>query len=164
MQYVDGGPCVDAIAADTVIEAEVDDLLDEGRWQLFAMSSRAFGVTSSLSLPIRFNDAVMGGVNMYASSPGAFDGKHERLAEALHAWAPGAVTNADLSFASRARAARAPQEIRDDFVVEQATGFVIARYGLDPVAARARITEAARRAGVPEVKVARDILASGEHG
>jgi GAF domain-containing protein len=161
MQYVDGGPCVEAIDADQVHDVNVEDLLDEGRWQLFALSSRAFGVATSLSLPIRFNDEVMGGVNLYASEPNAFEGKHEQLAQALHAWAPGAVTNADLSFSSRVKATQAPREMREEFVIDKATGFVIARYGLDGPAARERIAEAARRAGVSEADVARDILASG---
>ena len=74
---------------------------------------------------------VVGGVNLYASTPDAFDGHHDEVAEACGAWAEGAVTNADLSFSSRIRASAAPERLRDRGVVDVATGFVAEHQDID---------------------------------
>jgi len=66
------------------------------------------GISSTLSLPILGDGHVVGGVNLYGATSDAFDGHHEDLADACGAWAAGAVTNADLRFNSRVRAAATP--------------------------------------------------------
>ena len=72
-QYVDGGPCVE-VTEGRMDMAEVDlaDPLDEGRWQLFSRVGAAAGVASSLSLPAYHDGVLVGGVNLYASTPEAF--------------------------------------------------------------------------------------------
>src|SRR3954451_19462365 len=77
VQYLDGGPCVAAADRAEPLDVNVDDLLDEGRWQLYARASAASGVASSLSLPAMHGALVVGGVNLYAATPDAFAGKHE---------------------------------------------------------------------------------------
>ena len=99
-----------------------------------------------------------GGVNLYASSPDAFTGRHERVADLFGAWAAGAVSNADLSFATRAEAARAPQRLQEQDSINQAVGIVMASSRVDSDTARGRLREAADRAGVPELQVALAVL------
>ena len=69
-QYIDGGPCVEAVnEPGKIIETQIEDLLDEDRWTVFARSSAAAGVASSLSMAIaREAGGVVGGVNLYAST------------------------------------------------------------------------------------------------
>ena len=43
MQYLDGGPCVQAVHDDAHRVEAVDELLDEDRWALFAQASAAGG-------------------------------------------------------------------------------------------------------------------------
>src|SRR4051794_24582082 len=50
VQYVAGGPCVDSGLGQ--VELVVDDVLDERRWQQFAVSSAAAGIQSSASMPL----------------------------------------------------------------------------------------------------------------
>src|SRR5680860_1169127 len=102
IQYLDGGPCVNATQDGTTI-ATAQLPTDEGRWQLFARGWGLAGVASTLSLPVMSDGRAVGGVNLYAATPTAFDGHHEELADACGTWAQGAVTNADLSFSSRLR-------------------------------------------------------------
>ena len=118
-------------------------------------------MVSTLSMPIQENDEVTGGVNLYAASPNAFTGHHEELAGLFGAWAPGAVSNADLPFHTRAEAAKAPQRLEDQDRVNQATGVVMAAHRVDADTARARIRDAAARAGVPELRVALAVLREG---
>jgi GAF domain-containing protein len=159
-QYIDGGPCVDVAAEPgKVIETNIDDLLDEDRWTVFARSSAAAGVASTLSMSISGGDGqVTGGLNLYASTPGAFAGRHETLAAALGGSAESVVTNADLGFSSRERARQAPGVLLDRARIETAVGILAARYRQDLESARARLLRAARRAGVDPVVVARVLI------
>jgi len=155
-QYLDGGPCVEVTEARRdVVEFATDDPLDEGRWLLFAQTSAAVGVASSLSLPIFGDGRVIGGINLYGSTADAFTGHHNELAGALGASASATVSNADLSFATRLLAARAPAQLRATQQIETAAGLLAARYDQDADLARARLRDAAARAGVDEALVAR---------
>ncbi len=160
IQYAFGGPCVDAaLHGATVLSGDSDDgLLDEQRWAQFARSGSAHGVMSTLSMPIYADGRVVAGLNLYASTPNAFAGREEQLAALLGAWAPGAVHNADLSFSSRADAREAPQMLRDNSVMDQATGVVVAMHAVPQARAREIIADAARRAGRSELAVARELV------
>ena len=85
-------------------------------------------------------------------------GHHGDLASALGASAAGAVTNADLAFETRLRAERAPQQLRDQQALEVGTGILAAREELDVDAARARLVQAAARAGITVVQAALVII------
>lgn len=158
MQYVDDGPCVTALREEEPIATELDDLLDEGRWLLFARASALRGVESSLSLPVLRQGRVVAGVNLYASTADAFEGHHEELAAICGAWAPGAVTNADLSFSTRHEAAATPARMSDQNVVDQAIGMLAEAHHLSTNEAAERIRQAAERAGIGEAQAARAII------
>jgi len=160
MQYLDGGPCV-AVAQedrDRIDVDSIDDLMNEDRWSLFARASAAAGVQSTLSMPLLRGALVIGGINLYASAPDAFEGHHEELADALGASAATAVTNADLSFSTRERAVQAPADLIARQAVEMAVGLLAARYGEDSSAARTRLRAAAAGAGIDEALVAQVLL------
>lgn len=157
IQYIDGGPCVEATSKGEVHEA-AHGQTDEALWQMFARAQSVAGVASTLSLPIMRGDQVVCGVNLYASSADAFDGHHDELAEACGAWAQGVVTNADLSFTSRLRAAAAPTRLRETALFKAASGFVASHQDIDAESAAGKIRNAAIRAGVSPTDVARFIL------
>jgi GAF domain-containing protein len=163
LQYLGGGPCVDAVETGVAGAWRRADLLDEHQWQLFALGEAAAGVRSTLSLPITDGRRVVVGLNLYAATDDAFEGHHDELAAALGAWAPGVVTNADLSFRTRAEATQAPGRIEDRDDVDRAIGVLAGRSGIDTNTAERRLREAAERAGVEVAAVARLILESGSH-
>jgi transcriptional regulator with GAF, ATPase, and Fis domain len=150
IQYVAGGPCVDAVKAEQVMAFERADLLDEQAWRLFADATAAAAVASTLTLPILEGGRVVGSVNLYASTPDAFDGHHEPIARIFDAWAPGAVTNADLSFTTRRLAETAPEALQDDVDLTIASGVIAAREDTTIEVAREQLREAAQRAGVTD--------------
>ena len=158
IQYLDGGPCVSA--AEKASPQEARTVTDEDQWHLFAQAQAASGVASTLSLPMMSHGRVVCGVNLYASTPDAFDGHHEVLADACGAWAQGVVTNADLSFTTRLRAAAAPARLRERAFVDSAIGFLAAYHSVDMETAAEQIRQAAARAGVREADVAKFILDS----
>jgi GAF domain-containing protein len=158
LQYIAGGPCLKAVETQEALVYSEGDPLDEERWQLFARGTAALGVASTLSLPVLSDGVVVGSVNLYAASAQAFAGHHDELARLFGAWAPGAITNADLSFRSRSVAEHAPDKLRGEYHIEVAVGIIAMQQHLTPDAARKQFTEAAQRAGVTEAELAGTII------
>lgn len=157
VQYLTSGPCVEAVDGQGLTTTS-EDLFAEPRWQAFAQATAASGVRSTLTFPMLKGDEVVGTVNLYGSSGDTFDGKHQLLAIIFNGWAPGAVTNADLSFSTRRAAEQAPEHLRATALVETATGVLAASSDVDVDAARQQLEDAAARAGVPLDKLARLII------
>jgi GAF domain-containing protein len=157
VQYLDGGPCVQAAHEDQTLDVNADDLFSEDRWMMYAQASAAHGVASSLSLPLLHAGRVVGSVNLYASTPDAFEGHHSDLAEVLGSSAASAVANADLSFATRLEAVEAPQRIVDQNDIDIAVGILSANQGVDIGTAQERLRQAAARAGITERQAARAV-------
>src|SRR5215212_2800543 len=90
LQYERGyGPCVDAGRAGQIFL--VSDMWTEQRWPDYARHVAARGVLSSLSVPLPFQGAAIGGLNTYARHPGAFSEQDVVLAEEVAAWVAVAV-------------------------------------------------------------------------
>lgn len=157
VQYLDGGPCVEELERGLSIDVTPDELLDEQRWQMYARATAAAGVQSSLSLPVVRDDVVVAGLNLYGSTPDAFHGRHEELADALGGMVEGAVTNADLEFVTRERAAEAPKRLADQRDVDIAVGIIAASQAVDTRTAEQRLQAAAERAGISVAQAARAV-------
>ena len=142
--------------------APIGDLLDEGRWQLFAQASAATGVRSSLSLPIRQGDRVVGSVNFYGTTADAFAGDQQELARLFGAWVEDAVRNADLSMSSVQQARSAPALLAEREVVDRAVGALASSRGISTIEARERLTDAGLRAGTTDVDLARAVVSGLE--
>jgi GAF domain-containing protein len=135
-----------------------EDLLDEETWHLLALATAARGVVSTLTLPIVKDDSIAGAVNLYGASRQAFTGHHEQLAEIFGAWAPGAVTNADLSFSTRRDAEQAPRRLQKESTVSQAAHVIAELEGVSLSDALRRIRAAALRAGISEEQLAEAVI------
>jgi GAF domain-containing protein len=158
VQYLAGGPCVEAAHTDQIEEFYPCEALDEDRWCLFAQATAARGVRSTLTLPVLSDGRVVGTVNLYAASRRAFVGHRAELAEPFGAWAEGAVANADLSFTTRREAEQAPTKLRNQALIDQAVGIVAEQLGVDVTTAAARLREAATRAGVTLLQLAGQLV------
>ncbi len=161
VQYATSGPCVAAIreAHELSIE-DIDSPMVEQDWQMFALASAASGVRSTLSFPLSLGGRVIGGVNLYAGSEDAFSGHHDQLAAVFGTWSEMAVRNADLGFASRRRAEQGPAHLAEQSEIDLALGVLMAQRGLSPEEARADLSDAARRAGIAPLDLARTILSA----
>ena len=160
IQYLEGGPCVDAMGSGEVIADSDAGPMDERRWRTFAAASARAGVASTLSIPLMTHGTVYGGLNLYGSTTTTFDGHHEELAELYGGWPDGAVTNADLTFSTMARARTAPRVLADATRSNMAVGMIMSAHGLPESAARTRLSDVAARAGVSEGRVADVLLAT----
>jgi GAF domain-containing protein len=148
VQYLDGGPCVDAARVGEAVEADAQSALSEEQWALFAKIAAAGGVRSTLSLPYVRDGQVVGGVNLYGTTESAFEGRREALADLLGAWSEGAVTNADLTLSGVQLARETPRNIENTAVLDQAVGMLMAAQGVDSGTALSRLAGAAERAGI----------------
>lgn len=157
-QYLDSGPCVESVKAEKVLAYTADDFLQESAWHLFALSTAAAGINSTLTLPVLKDEQVVGSVNLYAATTDAFTGSHEAIAAIFSAWAPGAVANADLGFATRSMAQQAPQILLEETRIQVARGVLVDTQGLTIEEAEKQLAQAARRAGVSEAALAERII------
>jgi GAF domain-containing protein len=158
VQYLDSGPCVDSIAAGHGIATNAPELMAEDPWRLFAEATAAYGVHSTLTLPLTDRGKVVGSVNLYGGTAHCFEGHHEQLARILGASAPGAVRNADLSFSTRRQAEESPERLRSEAEISKAIGVLAARLGIDVAAAEERLRDAAGRAGIPLHQLATAVI------
>lgn len=147
VQYLDGGPCVDAIASGQVLTTDDMDTLDP-EWTLFNAATTANAIVTTLSLPVRSQGGVVAGFNLYSEQAHAFDGHHEALAEILGAWVDGAVSDRDLDFATREQARRAPLVLREATHLSVAAALLGRALDLEPAEAEERLRHAALRAAV----------------
>ena len=154
-QYLDGGPCVAAFEQSKPLDMDIEALLDEDRWQLYAQASAAAGIASSLSLPVMNGRRVVGGVNLYASTKDAFTGLHDAIAEAVGSDARLAVANADLSFETRKQAMDTPTRVLESGDINVALGIISESQGVDMPLARQRLRQAAAQAGITEAQAAK---------
>lgn len=164
VQYLDGGPCVDGVKEVRVMEYRDEEVLGEESWQLFAQATAAAAISSTLTLPILNESRVVGSVNLYATTPRAFSGHHEEVAEIFDAWAPGAVANADLSFSTRRTAEKAPRLLYEDMRIQVALGILMSSRNIGLEVAREQLHEAARRAGVSQAALSERLIAGVAHG
>ncbi len=160
IQYTVGGPCVESVRAERVLAYTQEDFLGEAGWQLFAQATAAASIASTLTLPIVSEAMVVGSINLYATTPDAFACRHEEIADIFGAWAPGAVTNADLSFRTRTVAEQAPLVLREQVHIQVALGILIEDQHLDLETARARLYDAAHRAGVTVAMLAEQLVSN----
>lgn len=156
-QYLYGGPCVEDLEGTEPLNVTIGDLLDEGRWQMYAQASATAGIASSLSLPVMAADRVVGGVNLYASTADAFTGRHQPVAEAVGSGAAFAVSNADLSFTMLQQALEAPDTLCALGDMDLAVGVISESQGVPITIARERLRDAAAPAGISEAEAAKAI-------
>lgn len=158
VQYVVGGPCVDGPPTEPVLY-EGDGPDNENQWQAFGNATAAKSIATTLTLPILdASEVVIGTVNLYAAVRGAFRGQHDEIAEIFDAWAPGAVSNADLAFETRQVARESLKTHRANMRIETAIGILMSARSVDADTARTLFEEAAQRAGVTAEQLAETML------
>jgi GAF domain-containing protein len=123
-QYESGqGPCLRASAG--AVSLSIPEMVAETRWPEWTSLARQHGALSSLSIGLPVQEVVTGALNVYATTPHAFDDDSITLAETFSEYAAVALANAHLydSTATLAQQMRAAMESRA--VIEQAKGIVM---------------------------------------
>ena len=144
LQYLRGyGPCMDAGRSGLVLV--VDDMRTDTRWPDYASDVAGRGVLSSMSVPLPYQGATVGALNVYATSPGAFTAESQRVGEQVASYIAVAVANAD-AHAEAASSARQMQEaMRSRSVIDMAKGMLMAQHGCTPEEAFTMLSRASQR-------------------
>jgi GAF domain-containing protein len=146
LQYEHGyGPCMDAGRGGVVLR--VDDMGTEQRWPEYVAHILAeTPVRSSLSVPLPYQGATIGALNIYSTRPAAFASPKSLSAglEAAEVIAV-AVANADAHWqlGEQARNMRVAMDSRA--VIEQAKGILMAQRHVDAQQAFEILREASQR-------------------
>ncbi len=78
----DQGPCLDCFRTGEPVQAE--DLTDaESLWPRFTAPARRAGFAAVQALPMRLREQVVGALNLFRASPGAFSAADIRVGQAL---------------------------------------------------------------------------------
>ena len=156
-QYDRGyGPCLDA--GRTGLVMLVPDMREEERWPDYAAAVIADGVLSSLSVPLPFQGATIGALNIYSGKPHAFGDESVETAEEVAAYIAVAVANAE-SFAASADLAHQMQEaMASRSVIDMAKGILMAQNGCTPDEAFTMLSHASQRSNRKLRDLARAIV------
>ena len=120
-QRVQQGPCLDAVWEQEIVR--VDDLGADARWPEFARQASEMGVGSMMCLRLFVQGDRLGGLNLYASRPGAFDDESQDIGRMFAAHAAVAVAGAE-----HEENLRSAVSSRD--VIGQAKGILMERHKL----------------------------------
>ncbi|SHN76097.1 GAF and ANTAR domain-containing protein [Cryptosporangium aurantiacum] len=157
-QYRNGfGPCMDAgRGGETLFIA---DMATETRWPDYTPGAAACGATSSLSVPLPVQEHIIGALNIYATTPDAFDERAGELGTLFAGYAGVAVANAHLyaSTAELAEGMRAAMASRA--VIEQAKGVLMAEHGCTAEQAFTQLTRMSQNANRKLREVAAAVVA-----
>ena len=157
LQYLAGGPAEAVVARQHGIEADIESLLGEDSWSLYARATLARGVRSILALPLTQHGRVIGTVTFHGRTQDTFDGAHAEIARILAAWAPSAIALADPVLPG-SRTAAPSRALRDEGMINRAIATIAAARGVDTVTTKELLGDAAARAGVSPARVAEAVL------
>jgi GAF domain-containing protein len=138
-QYERGyGPCMDA--ADTTTSLLVSDTSSEQRWPGWAATAARAGVHSSLSVGLPVHEKVTGALNIYATTPNAFDDDAITIAQTFAGFAAVALANAHLYETQATLAGHMQKAMENRAVIEQAKGIIMGQHRCTPEQAFAILT------------------------
>jgi GAF domain-containing protein len=128
-QYGTGhGPCLDAYRTGSILR--IDETLEDDRWPEFTTAAADHGVRSTLSLPLRADQGVIGALNLYSRTPQAF-ADNEQMATVFVAHAAAALANAQAYTAERTLSEQLRTALESRAVIEQAKGVLMRDHHCD---------------------------------
>lgn len=157
LQYGAGeGPGLDSLRTGIVVQ--VDDLPADGRWPRYRPHAVAFGVLSSLSLPLARGGETIAALNLYSVHRAAFTGPARQTAEAFAAHCAAALA-VSLRRADDARSQRQLGEaMASRSVIDQAIGIVMGQQRCTASVAFDLLRQASQHRNVKLRQVASDII------
>jgi GAF domain-containing protein len=159
LQYERGyGPCIEAGMSGTLLR--VEDMRAESRWPDYAAQVVPRGVLSSLSVPLPLQTEVVGAMNCYARTPGAFDERSVEVGVELAGHIAVAVVNA-MGYQGAAELAEHMQAaMANRAAIEQAKGIIMAQNRCDADEAFNILRRASQGRNVKVRDLAQELVAS----
>lgn len=161
-QYAAGeGPCLEAARERKPIRVDVQEAAQ--RWPDFVRSATLAGVKAYLSAPLVFSaedDEVIGALNVYGFTAGAFDPIDESLLRLLTTTATAAISGARRYLHCREITEQLNRALTSRAEIDQAKGALMAVHGIDAEQAFAMLVAQSQHQNVKLLDVARGFLRS----
>ncbi len=160
LQYQrDYGPCVDTGRSGQVFL--VDDMRTEQRWPDYARHAAERGVGSSLSVPLPFQAATIGGLNNYSTAPHAFGDEDVAVGEEVASWVAFVVANATAAASAADDAADMRAAMVTRGAIEQAKGILMERFKVTSDQAFNLLSASSQHSGRKLRDVAQELVTTG---
>jgi anti-anti-sigma factor len=147
------GPCLDAVHGTTAVR--VIDMARERRWPAFAQRARELGVRSMLSLRLHVTGDKLGGLNLYAARPDAFDDESEQVGMLL-------ATHAAVAMAGARREQDLNHAVAARDIIGQAKGILMERHKISSDEAFRFLVRTSQHANIKVSEIARYLTDAGE--
>ncbi|MGI8446622.1 MAG: ANTAR domain-containing protein, partial [Streptosporangiaceae bacterium] len=155
----DQGPCRDCFRTGRAVTAA--DLADPGTpWPRFAAAATQAGFRTVEALPMRLRDQVIGALNLFRATPGAFEPADLRIAQALADVATIGLLQERNLRRSETMAEQLQAALNSRVVIEQAKGKLAERLGADMDEAFRLLRDHARNTNQRLTDVARNFVGS----
>ncbi len=151
-ERIEQGPCLDAVWEQEVVR--VDDVGADDRWPVFARQASELGVGSMMCFQLFVEDDQLGGLNLYAGRPGAFDDESQDIGQMFAAHAAVAVAGAEHEENLRTAVSN-----RD--VIGQAKGILMERHKLTADQAFGVLARVSQQLNRKLAHVARELTDTG---
>jgi transcriptional regulator with GAF, ATPase, and Fis domain len=156
----DQGPCLDCCRTGQPVSA-ADLAAAPGQWPQFAMAATDAGLRAVQALPMRLRDQVIGALNLFRADPGPFDPEAQRIGQALADVATIGLLHERNLRRSETRAEQLQAALDSRVIIEQATGKLAERLGLDMPRAFGMLRDCARNTNQRLTDVATRFIAGG---
>ncbi len=153
----DQGPCLDCFRVGQPVSAADLDA-EAQRWPRFAAAAREAGFGAVQALPMRLRDQVIGALNLFRASPGAFDPADVRVGQALADVATISLLHERSLRHSDTLNEQLQAALNSRVVIEQAKGKLAERLGLDMGQAFALLRDYARNHNLRLAEVAQAFI------
>jgi transcriptional regulator with GAF, ATPase, and Fis domain len=126
----DQGPCLDCYRTGQPVQIP-DMAAAAERWPRFTVAAQEAGFAAVQALPMRLRDQVIGALNIFSATPGAFDPADVRIGQALADVATIGLLHERSMRESNTLNEQMQTALNSRVVIEQAKGKLAERFGLD---------------------------------
>jgi GAF domain-containing protein len=143
VQYArNDGPCLEAMRTGHAVT--VEDMARETRWDGYPAHALAYGVRSSLSLPLTIDERTRGALNLYAALGSAFPQEVHQRVELFARQASAVLTVVTRQSRQVVLSDQLREALANRSVIDQALGIVMDQQGCDAAQAFAVLREASQ--------------------
>ena len=123
-QYETGiGPCLDSFRHARIFR--IDDTTKDDRWAPFSEAAAAYGIRSTLSIPLVANHEGLGALNFYSRTPNGFSEEDEEVAFQFGTQAGIVLANAQAYWDAHLLSQNLATAMQSRAVIEQAKGILM---------------------------------------
>jgi GAF domain-containing protein len=151
-EHLGKGPCVTALREADVVR--IDDVLTDDRWPDFAEGAAQLGLRSLFACRLATPRDVLGALNLYATTPHAFDADSQHLAV-------GYATHVGLALSALDKERNLRKAIESRETIGQAMGILMERHRITASQAFDLMVHVSQRSNVKLRAIAEELVRTG---